>query len=57
MPSEFWSGRQGDLYLRTEVRVPEQLTREERELYERLRAIARSKPAANNKFSFFGKPN
>jgi len=57
LPSEFWSGRQGDLYLRTEVRVPEQLTREERELYERLRAIARSKPAANNKFSFFGKPN
>ena len=36
---EFGNGRHGELYLRLEVRVPEQLSREERELYERLRAI------------------
>jgi len=36
---EFGNGRHGELYLRIEVRVPEKLTREERELYERLRAI------------------
>ena len=39
---EFGDGRHGELYLRIEVRVPEQLSREERELYERLRAIRRS---------------
>jgi len=43
---EFGSGRHGELYLRIEVQVPEQLSREERELYERLRAIRRSKPSA-----------
>lgn len=32
-------GRRGDLYLRIAVRVPERLSREERELYERLRAL------------------
>ena len=52
---EFGSGRHGDLYLRIEVRVPEQLSSEERELYERLRSISRSKPATENRFSFFGK--
>ncbi|HXU94177.1 MAG TPA: molecular chaperone DnaJ [Gallionella sp.] len=36
---EFGSGRRGEMYLRIAVRVPEQLTSEERELYERLRAI------------------
>jgi molecular chaperone DnaJ len=36
---EFGNGRHGELYLRIEVRVPEKLSREERELYERLRAI------------------
>ena len=36
---EFGNGRHGELYLRIEVRLPEQLSREERELYERLRAI------------------
>jgi molecular chaperone DnaJ len=30
----------GHLYLRVKVRVPEKLDREERELYERLRALA-----------------
>jgi molecular chaperone DnaJ len=40
---EFGDGRHGELYLRIEARVPEQLTREERELYERLRTIARSR--------------
>ena len=54
---EFGSARHGELYLRVEVQVPEQLTREERELYERLRTISRSKPAAKNRFSFFGKPS
>ena len=36
---EFGNGRHGELYLRIEVRVPEKLSREERELYERLRDI------------------
>lgn len=36
---EFGSGRHGDMYLRITVQVPEHLSREERELYERLRAI------------------
>lgn len=36
---EFGNGHHGELYLRITVRVPEQLSREERELYERLRAI------------------
>ena len=37
---EFGNGRHGELYLRIEVHVPEQLSREERELYERLRALS-----------------
>jgi len=37
---EFGSGRHGEMYLRIAVHVPEQLSSEERELYERLRAIA-----------------
>jgi molecular chaperone DnaJ len=37
---EFGSNRHGDLYLRIGLQVPEHLAREERELYERLRAIA-----------------
>lgn len=36
---EFGNGLHGELYLRIEVHVPEKLSREERELYERLRAI------------------
>jgi molecular chaperone DnaJ len=36
---EFGNGRHGELYLRIEVRIPEKLSREERELYEQLRAI------------------
>lgn len=36
---EFGSDRHGELYLRIEVQIPERLSREERELYERLRAI------------------
>ena len=40
---EFGSARHGDLYLRIEVQVPERLSREERELYERLRTIRRSR--------------
>jgi molecular chaperone DnaJ len=40
---EFGSRRQGELYLRIEVEVPERLTREERELYQRLRALRRSR--------------
>lgn len=41
---EFGNGRHGELYLRIEVRVPEQLSREERELYERLRGIGGKPP-------------
>jgi len=37
----FGNGRHGELYLRIEVQVPEQLSREERELYERLRTLRR----------------
>lgn len=36
---EFGKGRHGELYLRIAVHVPEQLSREERELYERLRML------------------
>ena len=36
---EFGNGRHGELYLRIDVQIPERLTREERELYEQLRAI------------------
>jgi molecular chaperone DnaJ len=36
----FGGKEKGDLYLRVKVRVPEKLDREERELYERLRALA-----------------
>lgn len=35
----FGQGPRGDLYLRIGVRVPEHLTRQERELYEKLRAL------------------
>lgn len=37
---EFGSGHYGELYLRIEVHIPEKLSAEERELYERLRATA-----------------
>lgn len=37
---EFGTGHRGELYLRIEVRVPEQLSHEERKLYEQLRTIA-----------------
>jgi molecular chaperone DnaJ len=36
---EFGSGHHGVMYLRIEVKVPERLSREEHELYERLRTI------------------
>lgn len=36
---EFGNGRHGELYLRIEVHVPEQLSREERGLYEQLRTL------------------
>ncbi len=36
---EFGNARRGEMYLRIDVQVPERLSREERELYERLRAI------------------
>lgn len=41
---EFGTGRRGDLYLRLQVRIPKKLSREERELYERLRALRSEKP-------------
>ena len=37
----FGEGRRGDLYLRMAVRVPEHLTRKERDLYEKLRELGR----------------
>ena len=36
---DFGNGRHGELYLRIDVHVPEKLSREERALYEQLRAI------------------
>lgn len=47
---EFGSGRHGELYLRIEVQIPEKLSPEERELYERLRALGdkTSKTAAGH---------
>lgn len=41
---EFGSKGRGDLYLRLRIHIPEQLAAEERELYERLRAITRKPP-------------
>lgn len=37
---QFGGKGKGELYLQVKVRVPEKLSREERELYERLRALA-----------------
>ena len=42
----FGTGPQGDLYLRIRVRLPEHLTRQENELYEKLRVLEAGKPAA-----------
>jgi molecular chaperone DnaJ len=42
---EFGTSRRGELYLRIEIRIPEHLTQEERELYERLRALGEKPPA------------
>jgi molecular chaperone DnaJ len=39
---EFGGGPRGDLYLRVRVRVPERPSTEERELYERLRALGKT---------------
>jgi DnaJ-class molecular chaperone len=39
------SGGQGEMYLRVAVKIPEHLSQEERELYERLRAIGGQAPA------------
>ena len=43
---EFGTSRHGELYLRIDISVPEQLSREERELYQRLRAIRRERSGA-----------
>lgn len=37
---EFGSSRHGELYLRIEVQIPDKLSRDERQLYEQLRAIS-----------------
>jgi len=37
---EFGDGRRGDLYVAARVHVPERVSREERELYERLRTLS-----------------
>jgi molecular chaperone DnaJ len=39
---EFGGGRRGDLYLQIAVRIPERLTKKERELYSELRELAAS---------------
>jgi molecular chaperone DnaJ len=43
---EFGDRRRGDLYLVARVHVPERVSREERELYERLRALAQKEREA-----------
>lgn len=43
---EFGSNRRGELYLRIEVKIPERLSKEERELYERLRVLGGKIPEA-----------
>jgi molecular chaperone DnaJ len=40
--SEFGSERRGEMYVRVEVQIPQQLSRDERQLYELLRSIQRS---------------
>jgi molecular chaperone DnaJ len=37
---EFGSSRHGELYLRIEVQIPDKLSRDERQLYEQLRALS-----------------
>ncbi len=44
---EFGTGRHGELYLRIEVQIPEKLSGEERELYERLRALGDKAPVTH----------
>ena len=44
----FGARRRGDLYIRLQVAVPEQLTAAERELYERLRAQSRAPAGASS---------
>ena len=46
---EFGGQRRGDMYVRVQVRIPERLSRQEREPYEQLRAMKRGdvKPAAS----------
>ena len=39
----FWSKERGDLYLRVRVHIPEQLSAEERTLYERLHTLNEKK--------------
>lgn len=51
---EFGSERHGDLYLRVDVRVPKNLSKEERSLYEQLRALGKKSgnhQAGHNKTS------
>lgn len=47
---EFGNGRHGELYLRIEVHVPEKLSREERELYEKLRELGGKQGQGFSKF-------
>ena len=44
---EFGGGRRGDYHLRLSVQVPERLTRDERDLYEHLRALGKKRRRAN----------
>lgn len=44
---EFGGGGHGELYLRIDVKIPERLTPEERELYEKLRALSGNTPVAH----------
>ena len=43
---EFGGQRHGDMYVRVQVRVPEDLSHEEREQYEQLRALRRGEARA-----------
>lgn len=44
---EFGRNRRGDLYLAIDVHIPERLSDEQRELYERLRLLSRTERATS----------
>ena len=48
-----WQGRPGDLYVRVRVVIPESLTAEQRELYQKLLELEGGRPPKTGKKGFF----